>query len=344
MNNQEVYEFINSKDIRKYLRDIDYQFSVSEYAYLIWQSRNHTIRQKHKAFTNLLNTTDTCIIRTTCCREGWDLHQTIKEYIELEDHLIQKFLEKEPSCFYVGEWTENNSYDWYGDNHLFAECNDAYSFAVDGATEAQTQWFRVQKRYIDNSKDCSTIIEARYSPEGEMISIDFVGNFPLSEHESALLFERFDDMWFDIPIPFRPGDIVCDCFDGTPFVITTTVPWYRKEHPNKRSSNNIHLTHMDMTASGYSVDEEAMSVKYNWLSFHYLNLDYYNDELSGMNRILKTYSLFKKGIINGDTLTKLSQLIMAEQFARKIYRDIDWMMDDSTRKQLGLDKYQEKKL
>ena len=344
MDNKYISGFINSKDIQKYLQDIDYQFTVPEYAFLIWQNREISIQERHKAFEKLLETTESCLIKTTCCRDGWDLHRTISEYIALEDRIIQLFLKQEANCFYTGEWIEGGGDDWYGDGCLFADHNRAYSYATKNAEKRPVGLsFRVSKYYIDNAETKSFRIDAYYNSSGEMISIDFVGESPLSEYENELLFERFDDMWFDIPIPFKPGDIVCERYNKNPFVITTTIPWYRKEHPPKKNTGTLHLTNMDMTASGYFVDEEAIAVKYNWLGYYYLNLEYYTGELSGNKRILHAYSLFKKEKLNCDTLSKVVQMITAEGLAKKACQDIDWMFEDNTDILLGLEKYKEKK-
>ena len=344
MDNTYISKFINSKDIRKYLQDINYQFSVPEAAFLIWQNKETTIAHRHEAFMNLIKTTDSCMIKTSCCREGWDLHQTISKYVALEDRIIQLFFKQEPNCFYVGEWTAKCDDDWHGGRSLFTDCVAAYAYAFKYA-EKRTAGpsFHLRKNYIDNSESASFRIDAFYNSNGEMVSIDFTGKNPWSEHENTLLYERFDDMWFDIPIPFKPGDIVCDRYHKKPFVITTTTPCYRKEHPPKRDTGTINLTNMDMTASGYSVDEETLSVRFNWCDYPYLNLEYYTGELSRENRILLAYSLFKHDKINGDTLSKLTQLITTEQLAKRIYHDIDWMLEGDVAKQLGLDKYKEKK-
>ncbi len=98
-----------------------------------------------------------------------------------------------------------------------------------------------------------------------------------------------------------------------------------------------------MTASGYSVNEQNISVRYNWLDFYYLNLEYYNGDLSGDKRILFAYSLFKQNKLNGDTLSKLVQMITAESSAKRTCHDIDWGFDDNAATLLGLDKYKETK-
>ena len=131
MNNTYISKFINSKDIRKYLQDINYQFSVPEYAFLIWQNKENTIAQRHEAFMELIKTTDSCLIKTSCCHDGWDLHQTICEYIDLEERIIQLFLKQESNCFYTGEWIEDsyNCYDeWNGAGSLFSRYESAYAW------------------------------------------------------------------------------------------------------------------------------------------------------------------------------------------------------------------------
>ncbi len=242
MDNTYISKFINSFAIRKYLQDINYQFSVPEYAFLIWQSKETTIEQRHEAFSDLIKTTDTCLIKTSCCRDGWNLHQTISEYIALENRIIQLFLTEESNCFYTGGWMKDHYDDWYGDQCLFTDHDTAYAYALKCAKKrAIVPSFRVNKHYIDNRESNSFFISAYYNSAGEMISIDFTGESPWNEHEKELLFERFDDMWFDIPIPFKPGDIVCDHYKQTPFVITTTVPWYRKKHPSKKIPEHFTL-------------------------------------------------------------------------------------------------------
>ncbi len=154
------------------------------------------------------------------------------------------------------------------------------------ADESPISGFRIRKHYCDNSTNCSPVIEALYNPKGETMTINRWGAYPegWTKDDESIRCERFDDMWFDIPIPFKPGDIVYDCFDKTPFVIITTVPWYRREHPPKNTSTT-HLCNFDMNASGYSLDKGTLSVTYNWLRFNYLNLEYYTGDLSGNNRI-----------------------------------------------------------
>ena len=81
MDNNYILKFINSQDIRKYLSDIEYEFSVAEYAYLIWQCREMSVTQRHEEFRRFIDSTETTTIRTSIHPDGWDLHKIINRYI-----------------------------------------------------------------------------------------------------------------------------------------------------------------------------------------------------------------------------------------------------------------------
>ena len=56
----DAYEFINSKDVRKYLASQNYQFTPVQRAFLVWHSKRHTLEQKHEAWNDIINTLPDC--------------------------------------------------------------------------------------------------------------------------------------------------------------------------------------------------------------------------------------------------------------------------------------------
>ena len=44
---------------------------------------------------------------------------------------------------------------------------------------------------------------------------------------------------YNIPLPFKKGDILCDCFEREPFVLMGMYPWQRKEHITRRKYMDI---------------------------------------------------------------------------------------------------------
>ena len=181
----------------------------------------------------MIDSTESSLIKTSGVPDGWDLHQTIRDYIALENRIMERLFCIESGCFYVCEWLEDGG--WNGGDCYFSGYEDAYSCAMEYVKENSTHGFRIQKRFIDGARSRSSMIEGLYNTSGNMMEIEFWGEIGESlDMGSGLWAESFDEMWFDIPIPFKPGNIFCDCYDRRPFVITTTVPWERKAHPPKR--------------------------------------------------------------------------------------------------------------
>ena len=90
----DITRFINSKDIRKHLKDIGYKFNSLEVAWLIYQCRDATIKEKHKAWQELIETMPDCRIEqryNTAPQES--LHVFLREYMALEDRLASAFYE-----------------------------------------------------------------------------------------------------------------------------------------------------------------------------------------------------------------------------------------------------------
>ena len=51
----DIYKFINSKDVRNYLKEINYEFTPVETAWLIWQSTK-PLEERHKAWQEMIYT------------------------------------------------------------------------------------------------------------------------------------------------------------------------------------------------------------------------------------------------------------------------------------------------
>ena len=52
----DVYCTIDSPDIRSYLQEIRYQFTIEEAAYLVWQCRRVTLEEKFAAWEEIVDT------------------------------------------------------------------------------------------------------------------------------------------------------------------------------------------------------------------------------------------------------------------------------------------------
>ena len=102
-----VLKFINSKDIREYLKKTDYKFNSLEAAWLIYQCRNATICEKHRAWNELIENMPDCRIEerfNTAPQES--LHTFLKQYMELEDRYIKEFCDEK----HTSKFTDNKPF------------------------------------------------------------------------------------------------------------------------------------------------------------------------------------------------------------------------------------------
>ena len=56
----DIYQFIDSKDIRNYLLEIKYEFTVPEVAFLIYMSRRAALNKKFAAWQTIIDTMPDC--------------------------------------------------------------------------------------------------------------------------------------------------------------------------------------------------------------------------------------------------------------------------------------------
>lgn len=341
MDNKYICSFINSKAIRKHLIHIGYQFTTQQVAYLIWQCKGLTLKEKHKEWENLIKTTDDCLFTSRAFTGNHNFHKLISDYIELEKKLVSKYEESEPGTVYEDEYWEFNEWRRGAFYDHFRKCN-CWDRAIENGFK-----FRINKYYIDNPEYSNSRLTVYYNTEGEMMEIDLGGPHiydNLSDYEKSLLNEFFFDMWFDFPVPFQKGDIVCDCFNRKPFVLSDIDPWREHEKTNRRPDYLSYKTDADMNATGYSFDNNTLSLHWDWTAYYYMNLDYfrypYHDRFSGGERFLVAYSKYMKNQLDIDDLLRIYQIIVAEGIAAINYKKLDCYLDSPTKEILELTKYE----
>ena len=90
-----ILRFVNSKDIREHLRNIGYEFNSLEAAWLIYQFRDATIDEKHKAWNELIATMPDCPIEKRLNTVAQDsLHAFLRQYMELENKYLNEFYDE----------------------------------------------------------------------------------------------------------------------------------------------------------------------------------------------------------------------------------------------------------
>ena len=284
-----IYNFINSRDIAKHLKDIDYQFSTLECAWLVWQSRKHTLEQKHTAWQKIIDTMPDCSVSARPNhREVESLHEYLKDHMDFQEQSIKRFFDLEPQMFYNGRAHTSNGDTWDPATHLSVESSiDHYRTDYENAWDylnAQIIGFEIDKFRIGNSQEDMTL---SIDEQNQVLDI--------KTKDTSCLFES---LWFDFPTPFEKGDILIQAKHGynwlyprglcTQFVIDSICTKHKDSICNLKKNG----TYKDMLAYGY-----RHYTGYDKM-YSYMDLEYADLSSHEFNKELLPISLFLKGEIN----------------------------------------------
>ena len=108
--------FINSKDIRDYHREIGYQYNSLEAAWLVSQCHRKTLEQKHDAWKWIIdNLPDYAITNVGKWHplKGESVHKMLADYMDMQDQFIAEFKDETGGWFYsyTSHSYANNSFD-----------------------------------------------------------------------------------------------------------------------------------------------------------------------------------------------------------------------------------------
>lgn len=294
----DIYKFVNSKDIRKYLKKTNYKFNALEAAYLIYNSRNTTLEERHNAWKEVIKTMPDMEVD---CKE-WafsqnSIHNSLAEYMKIENRIIN--IVKNSKGRFLFELREEN-----GNKIRFSEWGyDKYTaYTFDELIKKKDVIFK-KYQYTDvntvvfyASNDTTGTYKLVLDADDQILLVETFGT-----KEADMMLNSFDLLWFAFPTPFKKYDIVwdpqrpdnSDLWSG-PFLLTETAyDIYQRTHKKMHDS-------MDMTAYGYFQDENGNI--YGECMHDYTSLEYYPIEnLRGFQRVLialREYLNGKKDIVD----------------------------------------------
>lgn len=333
MNSLDVYKFINSQAIRTHCRKIEHKFSSVEAAYLIWASESHTIEDKHNAFHMLIEEfPDMEIDKRPWTPHIKSLHSFLKQFIQIENKYISMFYKDEPDCVYSYEIWYPCDEDYCCDSRLFTEFQVCYG-------EIQKDVHEFIEEYKDKNYDISSVhIKVKkqwlnlawFESAKEITLLIDHGNNPtyiydcrtiISDDDSEIL-DAFRGMWPEIPTPFKTGDILTyknkhnrDC---EPFVLDKILYWENAVPEKTLKFLRSRGDESDLMADIYGIADDDTLYRDHGPS--YLDMEYYEKELEGFERILAVISGFLKNEYNVAVLIEAYEYMKNEK-KRKISYD-----------------------
>jgi hypothetical protein len=280
-----ITDFVNSKDIREYLEEINYKPTAPEAAWLVWQSKNHTVKEKHDFWRHILDTTEDCAIPSAkFAIEQPPLHEFLRRYMEIEDNLISAFYKEGEDAVYSYRmyFGDGECRQWYNVSAVFRSFDEAYSHSQDDGEPPYADFIEFVKTYV--GKEEKTII-VRFNPQKEIVLVDEMNCF--DEKDSEIVSFGFQEMSLSFPLPFKKGEIlkrVRGLYNRPSYHYTTYV------------FDSVVNEHDYTVIKGYIVDENG-GVHYEGVHF-YMEMERVSLPLEDENKILRPISKYLSGEID----------------------------------------------
>lgn len=334
----DIYNFINSKDVKEYLIKSKYKFSLMEAAWLIYHNRYETFETKCKAWEELIINTKDQEYKDRIFddnRYGFNsIHSMLKMYIELKRESFKIFKQKTENSVFTFDVYYLNEEVREDERTIFSDFDSLIEYVkTEKPTYIHSNYDKQNNRMIKRKSDFFDIhIEKHRLNDGVTLGCAFLDNnlciknivsneYELSEKDKYLSTELFDNCWFRFPIPFKKGDILVDPFFKKkdicrgPFVLNETCLDVYNDLREGHDST-------DMDAYGYYINEDGRL--YYEGNYNYVDLEYYRDEIKGVERILIPISNFLKGKIDLGLCVNAYHHIINEECVKKFKKSLHY--------------------
>lgn len=335
----DISRFVNSKDIREYHKKIGYEYNAIEAAWLVYHCFDATLAEKHEAWQWIIsNLSDMTVTDSEDC-ENKSVHRLLFDYMDLENKFLNEFKSEYIDWYftYKNIFEKVDSVEWdCGHEGLFSTFEDCVNCAINTGYLGEALKIIIRRGKIDSFDllgDNGTVI---IEPEkGQIMAVTPAF---ISDEEEVFL-EKFHRLFhkhcFRFPIPFERGDIVSviDEYYGhtNPIVFTgiNNPPGHVSELRDFKESRET-LFFSGMCIWGYEVDDEihyynedhtphghcGIQTSVWWT---YMDVEYYQGKLSGINGILEVVSSWIKGEFGDDLCLLLAgyQRFLLEHIYRK---------------------------
>lgn len=329
----EIFDLIDSKAIAEHLKSINYQCSPTQKAFFAATSYQATIKQKHEAFQTILATEqDEKVPRRPNTREYPSLFALLKRHMEIENELIDEFYTAKNAIYrfrYLCEGDQRYCEDFDTVYPDLASCVKDYKEDIESYAD-QVCFYEIR---MDSLTEIGKYILLKFTTEGEVLGIDPRG----LDQERYDILSAFEGMWFDIPTPFKRGDVlyIPDAKHrfhslSNPVVLDYLSTWSAEKcmengcfQVGHTRSGRDHLYHLyqtdgdisDMCVCGYFGCESGDFYRES-SDATILEFEYYDKPITGGYRILQILSDYLKGELDLASFTSLAHYFVQEEALR----------------------------
>ena len=281
-NAEYILNFIDSNTVYKHLIDIGYEPDALTAAFIVWQSKDHTLEEKEKAYRLIIeNMKDMPIPAHENHRARESLHSFLKIYIRRASRWIEHFKSGESNMVYdFSAYYGAPDNIWVDDDALYSSYEkvmEAIRSAIPDeryikeGLEKMPLLFRIRRRPLDFEFERDYLY---LTPELDdyKLSIEVT-----TSDEGFETFHLFENLCLPIPHPFKKGDIVRECAGKyalpTYYNDTLVVTGYMSEEEIKEKYNTLGCH--DYTLYGICSDGEGGT--YEDSVNHYLHCELVTD-------------------------------------------------------------------
>lgn len=363
MDHRQIGEFVNSKDVRKYLQDIGYEFSTPQAAWLVHECKRLTMEERHRTWREIiLDMPDCAMEERRNLKKINSFHAFLTDYIKLEKRGVREFMTS-GNCIYRWRFhemhTENAKYYkyWEDGDGFFQNYHDCINdYRQQMSKDMSISEICVLKCGVGHSgRQINRAEKLVLNSDLEILNVSL--NYGNDDEKN--LAEAFDGMCFNFPSPFCRGDLLVPCTEyGSqgyrPFVLSHIATWNSEEMlssgfgesdcPDDRGWEHFdkvveeRLKTGDFTdggAVGTAVYESDGSLGRD----HHIgglalptDLEYYCGPLKGAERQLKVLSCYEKGELDEAGLVNLCCAIRMEDIGRRC----TWEYTDEFLESIGM--------
>lgn len=317
-----VYEWLESPDVREYLENIHYEFTLPEAFYVIRENEQRALEEKFAAWEELLDVMPDCpfSIESDNIAEwkealgavpGWSFsiesdgggkvetasfHMAVREFIGYQKGLLEEAFRKDGAGAY-GAWDVKDGKKVSLSEYLanWQDLDRTLDYNRVETWPLGTEWKENQnglRIWVNRKKQ---VTEIRVEKRGKLGYKEYESH-PLQEYQLPL------------PTPFCRGDIV-DNGHGYPMVLDSIAGWSKE----KLLGNGLFPQREDEKKSiGYELfdprddyDDILNLINCSEISVAPIRMQYYRKPLKGSKQVLRAVSSYLKGNL------ELGQMCMA---------------------------------
>ncbi|WP_295365882.1 cyclic-phosphate processing receiver domain-containing protein [uncultured Succinivibrio sp.] len=361
--------FVNSRDIREYLYELDYCLSGEQKLFLVDKCYRIPLEERLFALEELLAEPDEEVTirhpdffveqpKDGDKSETESLHALTKGILENYRIQISLLKNEEPESYYELSILEKGRYEFY-------------SFARFPSFEAAVNGYK-EDFSADDRDSVAVVMLTKYYYSGtkniyDNFSDRYVRAFFNSELELMHIYdneclpqERFnyttDKLLIYLPMPFEPGDILvnsddcvyagqtkgfnCDYESGAPFVAVSFIP-------DKTVSSGIDSS--DINCYCYYFDSFSQYHLTSEVNVHNYDLEYYRKPLTGKDRFLRIFGLKQKdtSAVSDEELLLASEYCKNLEIQQALKQQLSWfnssmsyyLSEENRKQKLSHDRY-----